>query len=73
MCISNGYFVIFSQNQEKMSKNVWKELCFKLLFKAGQHANAGRLSEGVPQNCLSWKWKNERGLILQGNKNKDWK
>ena len=35
-------------NQEKNLK----KLCFKLLFKAGWHANAGRLPEGVTQICL---------------------
>ena len=32
----------------KMNKKTW----FCLLLKAGRHAKAGRLLEGVPQNCL---------------------
>ena len=37
-----------------MKKKGLEKLCFKLFFKAGRHANAGRLPEGVPQNCLCY-------------------
>ena len=39
----------------KLTKKVWKwtrKMWFCLLLKAGQHAKAGRLPEGVPRNCL---------------------
>ena len=38
----------------KSTKNVrkWTKKCFCLLLKAGWHAKAGGLLEGLPQNCL---------------------
>ena len=44
----------FAWNEEKCWK-LLKKLCFKLLFKAGCHANAGRLPEGV-QTIDGCKW-----------------
>ena len=37
-----------TEKRLKMNKKMW----FCLLLKAGRHAKAGRLPEGVPQNCL---------------------
>ena len=47
----NVFQWIFTWKQEETFKNIWKK-CFKLLFKAGRHANAGGLPEGVTQFCL---------------------
>ena len=41
-------------NQQKMSENEQKKTWFCLLLKAGWHAKAGQLPEGVPQNCIFW-------------------
>ena len=39
--------IFYSENKKKSEKQ-----CFKLLYKAGWHLNAGWLPEEVPQFCL---------------------
>ena len=39
-----------SENEQK----IMFFFIFCLLLKAGRHAKAGQLPEGVPQNCLFW-------------------
>ena len=51
---SNVFHWLFWLKSRKTVKTVWKKLCFKLLFKADRHANAGRLPWGVPQICIFW-------------------
>ena len=47
------YFIHFSVIfWSEIKKKTFEKLGFKLLFKAGWHANAGHLPEGVPQICL---------------------
>ena len=64
---SNYFFQLFSTffvhfkpfsviSRLKSTKNIWKRTKkgFCLLLKAGRHAKAGCLPEGVHQNCLFW-------------------
>ena len=51
-CTFQTFFSDFTAeiNEKRLKKN--KKMCFCLLLKAGPHAKAGRLLEGVPRNCL---------------------
>ena len=47
-------FKRFSMNFGLKSRKMFKNTVFSAIPKAGWHANAGRLPEGVPQICLFW-------------------
>ena len=66
------YFKTFSViSHLKSTKDVWKEhkkMWFCLLLKAGRHANAGQLPEGVPCICLFkliFCWKRLKKVVRQ--------
>ena len=44
--------MFFLDFRQKFTEKCLKKLCFKLLLKAGRHANAGQLPEELPQICL---------------------
>ena len=53
-CSFQSFFSDFTAEITKKRLKMNKKMWFCLLLKAGRHAKAGRLSEGVPQICLFW-------------------
>ena len=53
-CLFPSFFSDITAEINKKRLKINKKMWFCLLLKAGRHAKAGQLPEGVPPNCLFW-------------------